>query len=212
MAQRLSAAPVPRRYRLSTNALKRKLGEVNHPQFLLHRWPRSGLRQPAHGPRRQSIRRCLRRWVRWDGRRLPAEPLGANTWTYTILHQFTYDEGYVGFSTLYMDSQGNLCGVGDGGLFQAGIVWQLVPSGVSGYYLNVIYNFPGGSGGDGPFGAPVFSTDGKLYGNTYNGGIDDLGVVYQLTPHSNAQWTGDVLYRFQPGSDPYAVVAPRQCT
>ena len=78
--------------------------------------------------------------------------LGANSWTYTILHQFTYDEGYVGFSTLYMDSQGNLYGVGDGGPFQAGIVWQLVPSGVSGYHLNVIYNFPGGSGGDGPSG------------------------------------------------------------
>ena len=83
-----------------------------------------------------------------------------------------------------------------------------MPTGARAYHLNVIYNFQGGSDGEGPFGAPVFSTDGKLYGNTYNGGIDDLGVVYQLTPHSDGHWTGDVLYRFQPGPDPYAVVAP----
>ena len=54
--------------------------------------------------------------------------LGANAWAYTILHQFTYDEGFVGFSTLYMDNQGNLYGVGDGGLYDAqGLSGSLCP-------------------------------------------------------------------------------------
>jgi uncharacterized repeat protein (TIGR03803 family) len=138
--------------------------------------------------------------------------LGSEAWSYTILHQFVYDEGFIGFSTLYMDSQGNLYGVGDGGLYDAGIVWQLVPSGANNYHLNVIYNIEGGDNGDGPFGAPVFASDGKLYGHTYNGGVNDQGVVYQVTPLGNGQWTGSVIYRFgQDGrgaSDPYAVVAP----
>jgi uncharacterized repeat protein (TIGR03803 family) len=135
----------------------------------------------------------------------------ASAWVYTVLHQFTLAEGYVGPSNLSMDSRGNLYGVGSaGGPYgcSCGTVWQLVPSGATGYHLNVLYNFQGGSDGETPFAAPVFSTDGKLYGTTHNGGNDDLGVVYQLTPEGNGQWTEDVFYRFQPtGADPYNAIA-----
>jgi uncharacterized repeat protein (TIGR03803 family) len=136
--------------------------------------------------------------------------LGANAWVYTVLHQFTDVEGFVGPTNLTIDSQDNVYGTGaSGGLYGWGTVWQLMPTGATGYHLNVLYNFQGGSDGETPESAPVFSTDGKLYGTTYSDGEDYLGIVYQLTPHSNGQWTESVFYRFQPsGADPYNAVAP----
>jgi uncharacterized repeat protein (TIGR03803 family) len=133
-------------------------------------------------------------------------------WSETILHTFTSQDGYAGSTGLTFDSAGNLYGAGNGGgSHDAGTVWQLVPLGVNGWRLNVLYNFQGGSDGNGPFPAPVFDSQGNLYGTTYNGGVNDGGTVYELIPSGGGQWSEAVLYRFGQdglgGMDPYNPIA-----
>jgi uncharacterized repeat protein (TIGR03803 family) len=60
----------------------------------------------------------------------------------------------------------------------------------------VIHPFQGGSDGAAPvYGALLFDADGNLYGTTTAGGVYGHGTVYKLT-HSQAGWTGTVLYSF----------------
>jgi uncharacterized repeat protein (TIGR03803 family) len=69
-------------------------------------------------------------------------------------------------------------------------------AGVNGWRFKVLYNFQGGSDGNGPLPAPIFDRQGNLYVTTYNGGVNDGGTVFKLSPQANGQWSETVLYRF----------------
>lgn len=84
---------------------------------------------------------------------------------YTVLHNFPAfaSDGALPTGTLIGDPDGNLYGTTDeGGSAQAGVVFKLDTAG----NYSVIYNFTGGSDGDGPSAGVIRDTAGNLYGTT----------------------------------------------
>ena len=63
----------------------------------------------------------------------------------------------------------------------------------------VLYNFCPTScktDGDMPFDTPIFDSAGNLYGTTYEGGANDSGTVFELSPNGEGTWTETTLYSF----------------
>jgi uncharacterized repeat protein (TIGR03803 family) len=100
-----------------------------------------------------------------------------------------------------IDVNGTLYGAtAGGGKYGAGTVFSLSTTGEE----NVVYSFPGGSGGVWPEGT-LIAVNGTLYGTTiaggtgscYVNGVTGCGIVYGVTPSGSA----NVLYRFGGGTD-----------
>lgn len=119
-------------------------------------------------------------------------------WQETVLYSFCpqrpcVDGAGPGFGNLVFDKAGNLYGTtasgGDGGM---GVVFKLTPSG-GGWTETVIYSFPSScDNGCVPEGTPIFDSAGNLYGTTAQGGTENSGVVYELSP-SGLGWTEQTL-------------------
>ena len=112
----------------------------------------------------------------------------APNWTEKILYSFTGgDDGGGPATNLILHGSGKLYSTGayggtsaDGcGGLGCGVVFELKPNG-SGWSEVTLHNFGRGSDGSLPYGGVVFGADGNLYGTTYLGGAQDLGVVYKL--------------------------------
>jgi uncharacterized repeat protein (TIGR03803 family) len=65
----------------------------------------------------------------------------------------------------------------------------------------VLYSFGYGSDASGPVAGLTFDGAGNLYGTTRNGGADNDGAVFQLTPAAGGKWTETVIYSFTSKSD-----------
>lgn len=65
----------------------------------------------------------------------------------------------------------------------------------------VLYSFSGGNDGSAPVGDLVFDSLGNAYGTTQQGGPNDSGTVFQLTPNPDGTWTKTTLYSFTGGND-----------
>jgi len=67
----------------------------------------------------------------------------------------------------------------------------------------LIYRFTGSPDGRSPGGQLISDAAGNLYGTTTFGGINDNGIVYELSspPTKRGKWTETVLYRFKGGTD-----------
>jgi uncharacterized repeat protein (TIGR03803 family) len=69
----------------------------------------------------------------------------------------------------------------------------------------VIHDFAG-TDGSAPWGGVTLGPQGKLYGTTVQGGgalgcaNGGCGTVFELTPHSGADWTESVIYNFPAGN------------
>jgi hypothetical protein len=63
----------------------------------------------------------------------------------------------------------------------------------------VDHSFGGGNDGSGPSQVTIDSA-GNIFGTTGNGGTDNAGIVYELTP-SNGSWVETILYNFTGGAD-----------
>jgi uncharacterized repeat protein (TIGR03803 family) len=96
-----------------------------------------------------------------------------------------------------------------GGQYGWGMIYRLRPSptactsAICPWGKTVLYSFcsqrPNCNDGATPgYGNLVFDQTGNLYGTTGNGGANDAGAVFELTP-SNGVWTESVVYSF-PGS------------
>lgn len=137
-------------------------------------------------------------------------------WTETQLHLFTdeSDDGaYPANADLVFDQQGNIYGTtaagGSGSCTNGcGTVYELSQhNGV--WSLSVLYSFQGYNPSDfSPFGGVVFDQAGDLYG-TAQGGPDNFGTVYELSPN-NGSWAKSTIFFFDgggngsSGAEPYA--------
>jgi uncharacterized repeat protein (TIGR03803 family) len=121
----------------------------------------------------------------------------------TVLYRFTGGtDGGAPHSGLACDAAGNFYGTTySGGAYGYGVVFKLDPRG----NLTVLHHFTGGWDGANPHGGLVWSSDGKLYGTSVNGGAYNSGVVFRLTKTG----TFTVLHSLNGGTDgahPYATL------
>ena len=112
-----------------------------------------------------------------------------------VLHSFTGGtDGYEPFAGLVADGAGNFYGTTlQGGANQLGTVYRLAAGGAE----LVLHALAGGSDGSTPAGPLVFDAGGNLYGTTEQGGSDDAGTVFRVTPDG----AETVLYSFTGGTD-----------
>ena len=78
-------------------------------------------------------------------------------------------------------------------------MYELSPGTSGTWSYQVIYTFTGfHNTGDGaePIGRVTFDSNGNLYGTTAEGGTNQQGTVYELTPASNGTWTEKILHSF----------------
>jgi hypothetical protein len=104
-------------------------------------------------------------------------------------------------SDLIFDKAGNLYGASYyGSEFGYGTVFQLVPASGGIWTLNTLHQFVGGPI-DGMFPAPGLTIDekGNLYGTTWASGPGNYGVVFEVSPQSDGQWTESLPYYFDNG-------------
>jgi uncharacterized repeat protein (TIGR03803 family) len=133
----------------------------------------------------------------------------SGAWTETILHAFTTAEGRFPVGGVIADPAGALYGVADGGAFNEGIVYRLVPPspGQTQWTEQTLHSFNYAAGdGQVPVAPLVRDAAGNLYGITrYGGGRCDCGVAYELSPPQAGQtaWTETILHAFVPGADSY---------
>jgi uncharacterized repeat protein (TIGR02543 family) len=117
------------------------------------------------------------------------------------------DDGRNPQSGLVFDSAGDLFGTtANGGLNSGGTIYELTPQNGRCCRETPVYNFGGGSDGKNPYGGVVFDGSGNLYGTTVNGGANDAGTAFEVSPNGES-YTETFLHSFGSGSDgknPYA--------
>src|SRR5271165_819684 len=103
-------------------------------------------------------------------------------WTLTTLSSAVYSYAGVAF-----DSAGNLYGS------DSDTIWQLSPSS-SGWVAKTVHTLNPDTEGYTP-GGVIFDQAGNLYAATFNGGPNQGGTVFKLSP-SGGSWTFSLLYAF----------------
>jgi uncharacterized repeat protein (TIGR03803 family) len=102
--------------------------------------------------------------------------------TLTTLHSFDGTDGSAPAAALVQAANGSLYGTtSNGGGGTLGTIFKMTPAGA----LTTLYSFCLQSGcpdGELPSGGMVQATDGNLYGTTYEGGINESGTVFKITP------------------------------
>jgi uncharacterized repeat protein (TIGR03803 family) len=110
-----------------------------------------------------------------------------------VIYNFTSATGQPS-SGLTLGTNGNFYGATfNGGTGTAciggcGTVFELTPSG----RLTILWNFEGGNDGQFPYSGPIEGTDGNFYGTTYQGGANEFGTIFQLTPFGKLK----TIYQF----------------
>ena len=122
---------------------------------------------------------------------------------YKTLHRF--QPGGRGGSApnagLVADLQGNFYGTTlGGGAFGLGTVFELAPDGHGGWKETVLHSFNVTDGAQ-PYAGLVFDAAGNLYGTTQDGGANQTGTVFELSPDGHGGWKEAVLYSFGRGTD-----------
>jgi uncharacterized repeat protein (TIGR03803 family) len=123
----------------------------------------------------------------------------------TVLYAFQGgSDGFQPVSNIVMDQSGNLYGTtAAGGAYNSdcssegcGTAFELQPNGTK----ITLYQFQGGTDGEGPTGPLIADSAGNLYGTTEGGdgcALGGCGIVFELTPGGQES----ILYAFQGGAD-----------
>src|SRR5215471_6147297 len=121
---------------------------------------------------------------------------------YNVIYSFKgAPDGAGPMSDLTMDAAGNLYGTtSSGGTGTAcnggcGTVVELKPTS-KGWDEQVLYSFTAGTDGIDPEAGVIFDSSGNLFGTTAEGGSDQVGTVFELTPTQNGGWRETVIYSF----------------
>jgi uncharacterized repeat protein (TIGR03803 family) len=129
-----------------------------------------------------------------------------------ILHSFrgnSTDGGNPFNATLVFDKAANLYGVTlYGGAFNYGTVFEVSPKTGGGWTEKTLHSFnDNGKDGYNAYGSLIFDASGNLYGTSANGGVNNLGTVFELIPQSGGTWNERILHSFAgpngSGADPY---------
>jgi uncharacterized repeat protein (TIGR03803 family) len=124
------------------------------------------------------------------------------TWTETGLYSFTGGvDGYYPYDTsdLLLDSSGNFYGTtkeGGAAAGKDGTVFEFIPPvpPSTAWTKKLLYSFAGGtSDGALPLAGLIMDSSGNLYGTTSEGGANNGGIVFELSP-SAPIWTETVLW------------------
>jgi uncharacterized repeat protein (TIGR03803 family) len=104
---------------------------------------------------------------------------------------------------MIFDPAGNLYGTTyQGGVNNAGAVFELTSNGRGGWSETVLHSFDGADGMF-PQAVLVFDKSGNLYGTTLLGGFSGDGTVFKLAPNSDGSWTESIVHSFD-GGDGFA--------
>ncbi|MBL7897001.1 MAG: hypothetical protein JNJ99_00610, partial [Crocinitomicaceae bacterium] len=88
--------------------------------------------------------------------------------------------GYVPHQSLLLANDGTLYGVTSfGGSYNKGVVFSYDPG--TNTFINKA-SFDGASLGSSPKSSLIQASNGKIYGTTYDGGINNLGVIFEYDP------------------------------
>ena len=115
---------------------------------------------------------------------------------------------------LVADAAGNLYGASGTTEHPYGSIFKLAKGPTGHWNMTVLYDFRGGTDGDGPNATLTIDSAGNIYGTTiYGGAVRDCdlgcGTIFKLTPSSYLPWKKTTLYSFTGSSDgfyPYAGV------
>ena len=88
-----------------------------------------------------------------------------------------------------------------------GVVYQLTPQPNGSWTENILHSF-GISDGAYAWGGIAIDSSGNLYGTTQAGAASSAGLVFELKPASDGNWTENILHEFSgsDGNSPYAGV------
>jgi uncharacterized repeat protein (TIGR03803 family) len=137
-------------------------------------------------------------------------PAVGKGWAEKVLYSFNGTAGTVPDCSLIFDAAGNLYGTAaEGGAYNAGTVFELMPTVGDNWTLSVLHTFdPLVNDGVEPSAGLIFDASGNLYGTTYYGGTYGAGTAFELTPTGGGNWTETVLNNFNysggKGIAPYA--------
>jgi len=113
--------------------------------------------------------------------------------SFSVLYNFNWDDGANPASDLVRDRKtGDFYGsTNAGGTNGAGTIFKFTPDST----LTTLYSFTGGVDGYIPEGRLLRDKHGNIYGTTYAGGADSMGVVYKLSAKGQT-----VLHSFAGGA------------
>jgi uncharacterized repeat protein (TIGR03803 family) len=113
---------------------------------------------------------------------------------FKVLHTFAGTDGAYPECSLIQDRAGNMYGTTEGGgASNDGTVFEIQSNG----RFTTLYSFTGQSDGANPVGGLDRDKSGNLYGTAENGGVNNVGTVFKLTPNG----TLTALYSFTGGAD-----------
>lgn len=125
----------------------------------------------------------------------------------TILHSFaggSSDGEFPSFTSLLMDTGGNLYGVAEqGGTSNLGVVYKLSKAGK----ITILHSFAGGtSDGCDVFGTPAMDASGNLYGTANSCGSSQVGIVWKVSQKGKETVLHNFTAGASDGSEPIAGV------
>jgi uncharacterized repeat protein (TIGR03803 family) len=131
--------------------------------------------------------------------------VAGGSWTKSLVYSFNGSSDGANPTSGLINFEATLYGTtSSGGAKDAGTVFALTPPTIAGgsWTKSLVYSFAGGSDGAKPHGS-LINLGATLYGTTRNGGANDAGTVFALTPPTIAggSWTKSLVYAFSGGSD-----------